>query len=240
APHPVQHDPGLQDSQVCMGCHQAVAQVEDTLVCAFNTGVEWEESGSEQSCQSCHMPKVERALVPGGPAREVRQHLFLGSGIPKDSIEPHEAPYYAQFKPGIDVALQLPESAAPGTLVQGTVSLHNVRADHYVPSGDPERYLLTTVQVRDAEGGLLTQSIARIGQRWVWWPKAEKLADNRIGPDERRELPLSFAMPPGAATVSVLVEHYRISPENAVYHGLDDYPIKTEITAFSQSVGPTR
>ncbi len=240
APHPVQHDPGLRDSQVCMGCHQAVAQVEDTLVCAFNTGVEWQESGSDQSCQSCHMPKVERPLVPGGPVREVRQHLFLGSGIPKNSIEPGEEDYYAQLKPAIDVDLQLPERAASGTLVRGTLSLHNARADHYVPSGDPERYLLARVQVRDAQGALLTQSTARMGQRWVWWPKAERLADNRIAPDERRELPLSFAMPLGAATVSVLVEHYRMSPENAEYHALEGYPIKTEIAAFSQSIGPTR
>lgn len=240
APHPVQHDPGLRDSQVCLGCHQAVARVEDTLVCSFNTGQEWEESGSEQSCQSCHMPKVERPLLPGGPVREVRQHLFLGSGIPKDQLEPHEAAYYAQFKPGVEVSLALPEQAASGSLVQGTLTLHNLRADHYVPSGDPERYLLAQVQVRDAQGVLLSQSTARMGQRWVWWPKAERLADNRIAPDERRELPLSFAMPQGAAQVSVLVEHYRISPENAAYHGLQDYPIKTEIAAFSQAVSSPR
>ncbi len=240
APHPVQHDPGLQDSELCMSCHQAVARVEDTLVCSFNTGVEWQESGSEASCQSCHMPKVERPLLPGGPVREVRQHLFLGSGIPKDALEPHEADYYALFQSGLDVRLELPDAAAPGSLVQGTLTLHNARADHYVPSGDPERYLLAQIQVRDAQGELLSQSTARIGQRWIWWPKAERLADNRIAPDESRELPLSFAMPEGAVNVSVLVEHYRISPENAAYHELDGYPIKKEIAAFTQSLSPTR
>lgn len=240
APHPVQHDPGLQDSALCMDCHQAVARVEDTLVCSFNTGVEWQESGSEQSCQSCHMPSVQRPLVPGGVDRPVRRHLFLGSGIPKDQIPPHEAAYYALFKPGLDVDLVLPDQVAAGSLVQGTLTLHNARADHYVPSGDPERYILARVEVRDAQGALLSQSTARMGQRWVWWPEAERLADNRIGPGERRALPLSFAMPPEAAQVSVLVEHYRISPENAAYHGLEDYPIKVEVAAFSQQVQAAR
>jgi len=31
-----------------------------------------------------------------------------------------------------------------------------------------------------------------------------------------------------------------MSPENAEYHALEGYPIKTEIAAFSQSIGPTR
>jgi hypothetical protein len=47
-------------------------------------------------------------------------------------------------------------------------------------------------------------------------------------------------MPEGAVNVSVLVEHYRISPENAAYHELDGYPIKKEIAAFTQSLSPTR
>ena len=216
APHPVVHDPTLLESSACTSCHQAVARLEDTLVCHFNTGAEWASSESEASCQSCHMPPVTRALVEGGVEREGRRHLFLGSGIPKDAQTAQEAEWFALLQPAVDVRVE-----------GDAVVLTNARADHRVPTGDPERYLLVTVKARDAEGETLATTSYRIGQVWEWWPAAKQLSDNRLMPGEERRI--AFEAPSGTVEVHVLVEHYRISPENADYHGLEGYPTKRAV-----------
>lgn len=237
APHPVRRDDSLRSAALCLSCHQAVARYEDALVCTFNTGTEWAEAGKD-TCQSCHMPAVTRALVAGGPSREGRRHLWLGSGIPKDAIEPGEESFYQLFEPGADVLLSLPDAATPGDPVMGVLALTNARAGHMLPSGDPERYILATLEIYDGAGALLGRTIYRIGQRWTWWPVANKLADNRLKPGETRVIPFSFPMPQSGARVSMKVENYRISPENAAYHKLEGYPISALVTEETRAVRP--
>ncbi|MED5373947.1 MAG: multiheme c-type cytochrome [Myxococcota bacterium] len=236
APHPVRQEPHLQDSGLCMGCHQAVARVEDTLVCTFNTGAEWEASGAQQSCQECHMPAIERPLIPQGEPRQARRHLWIGSKIPKEPLQPEWEPYYDLFEPGVDVALELPEQAEEGSLVVGSIQLHNARAGHSLPSGDPERYLWVEATVVDAQGQVVQRTTHRVGQRWVWWPRAERLDDNRLQAGEQREIPLRFVLPPGGAEITLSVDHYRISPENAAYHGLEDYPTHHRVAHLTHTL----
>ncbi|HJN74744.1 MAG TPA: multiheme c-type cytochrome [Myxococcota bacterium] len=213
APHAVVKAPELLDNTACTSCHQAVSTYEEALVCHFNTGEEWSESGSSSTCQSCHMPEVTRALVPGGVERPGRRHLFLGSGIPKDSLPPEEVAFYSLFPPAVDVEF-----------VGDEVVLTNSRADHLVPTGDPERYLLVKVEALDAKGQVLATTTYRIGQVWEWWPAAKQIADNRLQPGETRRIPVE--VPRRTKELHVLVEHYRISPDNAEYHGLEGYPTK--------------
>jgi hypothetical protein len=58
----------------------------------------------------------------------------------------------------------------------------------------------------------------------MWWPVARKLADDRIAPGEERTWRVPFVAPEGGARLEVVLEHFRISPENAGYHGLEGYP----------------
>lgn len=220
APHPVVKDERLNDQRICLECHQAVQRVEDSLVCTFNTGEEWEQAQPGQTCQGCHMPEVERSLVPGTPPRSTRRHLWIGSKIPKDRIEPQEQAFYDMFEHGLDASLEIDGE-------WGQMVLTNARAGHLLPTGDPERYVFVTATVYDAQGQLLSRTGYRIGQRWTWWPVAEKTGDNRLAPAETRRV--TFPVLPGSAEVHLLAEHYRISPENAAYHGLDDYPIKATV-----------
>ncbi len=221
APHPTVKDERLTDERICLECHQAVQRVEDTLVCTFNTGEEWAEAGIDQPCQSCHMPEVTRGLVPGmQPERPTRRHLWIGSKIPKDRIEPGEQAWYDLFEHGLDARVEL--DGAWGQMV-----LTNARAGHLLPTGDPERYVMVTATVYDEQGVLLSRTGYRIGQRWTWWPVAEKTGDNRLAPAETRRV--TFPVPEGASQVHLFAEHYRISPENAAYHGLDDDHIKAQV-----------
>ena len=199
APHATVHDPELGGDQTCTVCHQATARLEDALVCHFNTGAEKEEAGVEQGCTDCHMPAVSRS---GGHGR---LHTWPGSGIGKGSGDPPAG------LNGMD--LEGPTISPDGEL---RFSLTNARTGHMLPSGDPERYLDVRASLLDASGGVVTTQRWRIGQTWVWSPKAEKISDNRLGVGERRDM----SWIPGAqgAEISLTIEHVRLSPENLDYH----------------------
>ncbi len=238
APHPVVYAPDLLEPDLCLSCHQAAVRLEDALVCHFTTGSEWEAAGRPQPCQGCHMEAVTRAVAPGGPVRETRRHLWPGSLIPKDDAPPEELALFDSWEPGVEARLELPEQAAPGQTVQAVVHLGNVRAGHRVPTGDPERYLWLEAQVAAPDGRGLAGLEVRIGQRWLWWPVATKLDDDRLLPGEERSWELPFVMPDGPAQVEVILDHVRISPENASFHALEGYPTQRRVKTLRGTVAP--
>ncbi len=229
APHPLVAAPELREATTCTPCHEAQARVEDTLVCAFSTGSEWAAADPGRACPECHMPRVTRSHAAGAPERDGGRHLWPGSLLPKDTWSAEEAALFADWAPGTDAALRVEAGAA-------TLTLTNARAGHQVPSGDPERHLLATLTARDGAGRALATETARIGQVWEWWPTARRLSDDRLPPGASRVVTL--AVPPGTATVEALVEHVRISDENATHHDLGDYPRRRTVHALRQSLGP--
>ena len=238
APHPTIYDPTLRTEQACVGCHQAVARLEDALVCTFDTGAEWAAAAPGKSCPECHMPRVTRSVAPGAPAREGGRHLWPGSLLPKDEQTPAEAERFADWQPGIDASVAL-EPAAPGRPALARIQLTNARAGHMLPTGDPERYLEVHATVRGADGAPLAAEAWRIGQVWEWWPVARRVSDNRLSAGEVRTLTLPFVMPAGAVTAELTVEHVRISPENHAYHALGAYPPRRTVVEVSARAEPT-
>ena len=214
APHPTVFAPELRSAETCTGCHQAVARVEDTLVCTFNTGAEWAASGKDRACPACHMPEVTRSHATGAPPRAGGRHTFPGSLIPKKAAyTADELAIIGEWAPGTTLDAQVAGDAVE-------IVLTNARAGHMLPTGDPERQLYVRLvqqpgdQVRWEE---------RIGQTWTWWPVAQRTADNRLAPGERRALraPLPAGVPLDA--LELRVDHERISAENAAHHALSDY-----------------
>lgn len=232
APHATVHAPDLAGAELCLTCHQADVRLEDALVCHFTTGQEWEAAGRPQTCPACHMPQVERAVAPGAPVRATRRHTWPGSLLPKSDPPPEGfAEVAASWEPGVDAWIEVPAHAPAGTRVEARVLLANVRAGHRVPTGDPERFLLLTAAVRTGtaaqpgeEGPVIAAASVRLGQRWVWWPVARKLDDNRLAPGEERAWTVPFVMPAAGARVELVLEHHRITAENAAWHGLEGYP----------------
>lgn len=199
APHPTVHDPELGGDQTCTVCHQATARLEDALVCHFNTGAEKEEAGVKQGCTDCHMPVVSRGAGHG------RLHAWPGSGLGKGTGEP---------PPGLNgLDLEGPVLSSAGEL---RFTLVNARTGHMLPSGDPERYLDVRASLLDSSGGVVSSKRWRIGQTWVWSPKAEKKADNRLAVGERRDM--TWVPQIQGAAIRLTVEHVRLSPENLDYH----------------------
>ena len=205
APHAVVYAPDLHEDGACTNCHQAMARLEDALVCHFDTGGEKERAGVQKSCSECHMPAVERPVVPGGKVRKGGAHTWAGSGLGKGLWPAHS---------GLNsLAVYEPKLDASGRL---SFTLHNAKAGHKLPTGDPERFIRVTAETRDSEGKALETHTWRIGQVWAWSPVAKQLSDNRLDVDERRRFEWLPNRP--ANSVSLTVEHVRMSQDNLDYH----------------------
>jgi hypothetical protein len=230
APHALVFDGTLRDPALCTSCHQAMAQVEPTLVCHFDTGAEWKAANPGRTCQQCHMEAVERPVAVGGPARTVGRHLWPGSLLAKTPLTDLEQSYFATWEPGVGLSLDAPAIATAGAASTVTAWISHERAGHRVPTGDPERHLIVRVTATDSTGTVLATAEERIGQTWEWWPVAILKADNRLSPGERRAVALPFVVPPdGEVRIDAVVEHVRISDENAEFHALGDYPRRREV-----------
>lgn len=237
SPHAVVVDPGLRSERTCTVCHQAVAQVGDTLVCSFNTGEEWRSAAPGKTCPECHMQRITRPVAVGGPPREGGRHLWPGGLVPKEPFTPEEAALFADWKPGVALSIGPPGqgTGTPGAQVVVPIHLRHQGAGHRVPTGDPERYLQLEVVATDATGAELARTSHRVGQTWTWWPKAVRTGDNRLSPGEDRVVPLTFTRRPGGGpvTIAATLDHVRISPENAQHHKLDGYPTQRRVASES-------
>ncbi|MEL6346539.1 MAG: multiheme c-type cytochrome [Myxococcota bacterium] len=227
APHPVKKSERLLSADACTQCHQANAHFPElTLACMFNTGEEWANSPAAaegQRCQSCHMPEVERPVVPWGQPRQTRRHWFGGSLIPKTPADAADLkPLEDVYPEGMSVSwAQLPDALTAGAQASVSVRYINDAAGHWLPSGDPERFILVTLRARDAQGAVLAEAEAKIGKVVEWYPEIRVQSDNRLKPGEARELSLAFT-PTNAGPVQIEVEasKWRITEENLAYHDL--------------------
>ncbi len=235
APHPVKKAPELLSPAVCIQCHQAQARFEaQQLICVFNTGDEHAQSpqaAAGKICQDCHMPTVERPLWPGGQPRRTRRHWFGGSLIPK------KPEYTAQmqalrvhYPPGLAVKVApLPDRVKSGQSVALVVTVQNAEAGHYLPTGDPERFILVDLRVEDELGKLLSQRTEKIGIVYQWHPEVKKISDNRLAPLEERTYQLSFTPTAGPLTLRVEASRWRLSEENFQYHHLQGRSVPGQV-----------
>jgi hypothetical protein len=230
APHPTRRDPEFLGAAVCTSCHEAQAFIDPTgYACFFSTGTEWAEgpwAAEGKACPDCHMPAVQRPLVDGGPPRDARRHWFGGSLIPKRPGDEAALAALREIYPdGLAVRwLELPGSLRRGEPALLSLEMANAHAGHKLPTGDPERFLLVRVELRDRTGTLLAEVQERIGMTMQWEPRPKVLEDRRLAPRETRTLTLAVP-PPGPAVrgpLSLRVEasKWRISQENLDYHGL--------------------
>lgn len=247
APHPVAKRESLLTEEVCTRCHQAEQFYESiNLGCFFDTGKTFAASPqakSGQVCQDCHMPEVERPLMPGLPARKTRRHWFGGSLIPKKPAYAAELePLEDVFGHGVSIAVEpwtsthdellagQPPMAEVDTEIAATevvacsgdcrsfaVVVTNDRAGHTVPTGDPERHIDVRAEAK-ADGEVVGRAWTRIGSRYQWWPKTVRLSDTRIRPGEKRVLRVDA---PVGSTLEVLAHKYRMYESAFEHHALE-------------------
>ena len=226
APHPVKRWPTLQKPEVCTQCHQAKAEFKRiALACVFDTGAEFQRSQARKdgkTCQSCHMPEVERPIATNGKPRKTRRHWFGGSLIPKKPKFTEELePLKAHYPDGMVLAwVQPPKALAPGATATVTVSYENANAGHMLPTGDPERFIRIELEAY-AQGERLSKVEKEIGSVYQWHPEVKLVSDSRLRPGERRTLQLALKAPAkGEVELRLRASKWRINEKNLEYHGL--------------------
>ncbi|HSG06110.1 MAG TPA: hypothetical protein VLB09_06900, partial [Nitrospiria bacterium] len=145
APHPTRYSERFTTTDICFTCHQVPSgpfQFYNGGPCS--TFPEFEAGPYYQSgiiCQDCHMPKVNRPLVPGGPVRPVRKHLWKGGHFPE------------MVKQAVTVQVGAePSTMKPGEAVEWTLNLQNSGAGHKLPTGDPDRYFTIRFELVNPDG----------------------------------------------------------------------------------------
>lgn len=223
APHKTVQDKIHLSEQLCIKCHNAVAVVTPELVCTFETGDEWKASpfAESKNCKTCHMPSINRSIVKGAPERASRMHYFMGSGIPKlKGLKPERLDGLQYEFP----ALQKNYNESDSVIIKTVVT--NKFAGHRVPTGDPERFIITKLSIFDkANGRLVAVDSFRIGEHWEWYPVAIKMADNNLNPGESRAYQLAALLVKGEYRFELKAFKYRTTEELIKYNKIgDSYP----------------
>jgi hypothetical protein len=253
APHPTAKKEKLESEKACTQCHQAEAKWPSrNLACFFTTGEEWKRSKygqRDQTCQSCHMPEVERPLVPGGKERTTRRHWFGGSLIPKrpeyeGELEPLREVYGSgakievlpgtapptreedrdagsdDQKPGLLEASSCPDEAEACRYFR--IRATNAYAGHGLPTGDPERHIDIRGEVEgDGEDGPVTVVEQRIGSKYKWWPEIVLQYDNRLEPEDHLDTRIAVPESELPATLEVVARKYRMYTGAYEHHDLE-------------------
>lgn len=124
AKHKSEQDESMLKSQFCAGCHTP-------------TYLEWQGSGSEKTCQECHMPRVEGKLVQGFP---------LSAVVPKRMRGQHLQIYEGLLK---GVAIITGESRNGSV----KISLTNKGVGHNMPTGKYGDYRISlNTMIKDSDG----------------------------------------------------------------------------------------
>jgi hypothetical protein len=178
-------------------------------------------------CVQCHMPLVNRPLVEGGQVRPVRQHLWRGGHDP------------AMVKQGLEVLLVEAEKQ-PGDERTFILTITNVGAAHYLPTGTPDRFLTVELRLLDSEGRVLKEQSHSIKRTIMWRPFIIDLKDTRLPRWQPRSY--KFTVPAGGRQRPVAVEavvRYHLLDEKRRarinYH--PDEPIDYEVFRQRLSLG---
>ena len=198
--------------------------------------------GGKRDCTDCHMPAKERhiTIYDNLPKRHSHQHHWTGSGIPK-WYEGYDSLLARGYVPGLDTrvgALRVGKpalrsdsmpgldttragditGARPGSTMTVEIELTNARAGHYLPTADPERFLLVVAEITDNTGRSVKRHTHRIGQTWEWNP-ARKIGDNRLAQGETYVWEPVFQLPAHLPELKLVVTvlHVRLSTHNAAF-----------------------
>ncbi len=188
APHPMAYTPELADGSACAACHEL--RMEGAAEPLYDTWGEWRRAGFEERgvrCVDCH----------GGGAAD--------GGVPDHDVA-------RSLDEALSVLLAAPALTVDrgGPPVEVVLTLVNTGAGHAVPSGSPWAGLRVRLSAEGppdkkgvpTPGPEVTADLARtIGAE----PPFATVADTRLAPGARLDLPLSLAIgadqPPGAWTL---------------------------------------
>jgi nitrate reductase cytochrome c-type subunit len=227
APHPIRQNRDFLRI-ICQRCHNPQGKpLTENLLCWFTTTRELAEGqknlmnlpGGKRDCVDCHMPEQERLAADNFvslPTRGVNLHHWTGSGIPK-WYDGYDELLARGYEAGLDVRVVLKDYEGSASEVTLTIFLKNARSGHYLPTGDPERFIMVVAAIEDTNNRLVMRK-KRIGQVWEWSP-ARKISDNRLKQGEEKQWNVTLPLPAEQEGLKVVVTayHVRLKTETAKY-----------------------
>lgn len=184
---PMQGNPGmLRGNDLCLGCHHLRPNPQGVPLCA--TGDEFDASGAQVTCQSCHMPIADGVAHHGMPGGHDVAQLARAVQLTVD-VEPIESG------------------------VRANVVMQN-QLPHKMPTGAPFRNVQVKVTALDANGKVLWENYTDDPQKeapdaFLFYqladdegnpampPVATQVGvDSRLAPHERRVLTYEIPVKP--------------------------------------------
>ena len=229
--HPVET---MKDSNsICIRCHVVQGDRWDTFfrlppcgtvaeIKAGRSSWSGEEPVSDSrglGCVECHMPDVERPLVEGGKRRSARRHIWRGGHDPK------------MVKKALRISLEEQSQPQPRQR-RFVLTLTNTGADHFVPTGTPDRHLTVELRLLDARGEVLEQEHHTLKRTIMWRPFIVDLWDTRLPRGESRNYALEFdsAREPDAVAVEAVVRYHLLDEARRKRIGYqNEEPISYEV-----------
>ncbi|MDA8364470.1 MAG: multiheme c-type cytochrome [Gammaproteobacteria bacterium] len=168
-------------------------------------------------CVQCHMPSVDRPLVPGGPVLPGRRHLWRGGHDPR------------MVAAALRITFAPAAAPAPGQR-RYVLTITDTGAEHDIPTGVPDRHLTVDLRVLDAAGHILRSQSHRLERHILWRPFIVELRDTRLQPGQPRRYSIRFAIRsrPRPASVEAVVRYWLMDPSHRAqlhYHGLVSYVV---------------
>ncbi len=152
-------------------------------------------------CVQCHMPMIKRPLVIGGKVRITRQHLWRGGHDPS-MVKKALSITFTEAKPVADNA---------GSSRKFILTITNTGAEHYVPTGLPNRYLSVSLRVLGKHGRVLDEQHDTIKRTLMWRPFIVDLWDTRLPRWQPRHYEIKVGNNRAALKVEAVVTYHLLS-----------------------------
>jgi hypothetical protein len=184
APHPSRYDPAMTDGLgVCRKCHVVSGKRWDTFYsippCGTVAEIEEEQPGEKINCIKCHMPKIARPAAEGSPTRTGGMHTWKG-GHDRETV-----------RQALQVDLEVIDDKKNGG--RAHITLTSTGADHYLPTGTPDRHLSVEFRLKNEQGGTIKQKTYLLIRHIMWRPFIVDLWDTRLAKGKPRSYSFSFS-----------------------------------------------
>lgn len=188
--HEIEADPLFATSEFCGGCHDVLESSGLDLERPYREWLESPSADAGETCQDCHMPRVERPVAVGSPSRTGSRHQFVGVDLPLIDgwLTPdEEATLVSDIQALLDQSAALRLSAvseAPlGSTVDVTVTVENRIPAHNLPTGSTFlRQVWLELVARDGEGHVLyvTGDLDANGDLRDYWSALDPFGDHDL------------------------------------------------------------
>jgi hypothetical protein len=192
APHSVMADPSMSSGiKACKKCHVVSGDKWDTFFKfpPCGTVAEIDGKGHEPDCVGCHMTELHESTIKG---KMRKSHFFKGGHDPETVRKALKVKYEKEIvkeKGGFNFTLT------------------NVGAEHYIPTGIPDRHLTLEFRLLDANGELIKKKIYKMKRYVLWRPFIIDIKDTRLPYAEPRRYTFEFSRkrdyPPSTLEVTV-------------------------------------